>query len=138
LIFLTRNNIFALILHAFFISFVFMPLHECVHETVFQTLSWNRALGLICGLITARPPIHYKYYHYAHHKYTGDKDKDPELEGSLLDPSLNSLSGYFFYLSGIPFWISRASTLFRHAISGEGAVYEFYIRSSKSKTEVVK
>jgi hypothetical protein len=60
------------------------------------------------------------------------------LEDTLLDPSLKNLSGYLFYLSGIPFWISRFSTLAHHAFGGEQQITEFYIRSEKANREVAQ
>src|SRR4051812_49321301 len=48
------------LLHAFFISFLFMPLHECVHQTAFASGWLNKLLGFFTGLATMRPPQHYK------------------------------------------------------------------------------
>jgi fatty acid desaturase len=52
--------ILAIELHAFFMSFLFMPLHEAVHETAFETKVFNQILALVTGLLIFRPPKHYK------------------------------------------------------------------------------
>ena len=61
----------SLLLLSFVYSFLFMPLHECVHETAFKTKWINAAVAETAGFLTLRPPTHYRYYHYAHHRYTG-------------------------------------------------------------------
>jgi len=126
----------SLFFESFCVSFLFCPLHETVHKTAFKTNSINIFLSHFIGLLTFRPPYHYKLYHYAHHRHTGDKNLDPELENSWLDPTLETLGSYFLYLSAIPFWISRWSTLFRHAI-GISYINERYIRTKENKEAIV-
>ena len=113
----------ALLSHSFVLSFLFMPLHECVHRTAFSSPLLNVSLSFLLGFLTFRPPYHYKYYHVAHHKFTGDKKRDPELSGSLLDLSITSLPLYFLYLSSLPFWFDRTMTLLTHALCGARAPY---------------
>jgi fatty acid desaturase len=113
----------ATLLHSFILSFLFMPLHECVHQTAFRTPFLNVSLAFVCGFLTFRPPVHYKYYHMAHHRFTGDKKRDPELSGSLLDLAITSVPMYLLYLSSIPFWIDRFGTLLSHAILGAKESY---------------
>lgn len=122
-------------LEAFCVSFLFCPLHELVHKTAFRTKWINVFLAHFVGLLTFRPPHHYKLYHYAHHRHTGDKNLDPELENSWLDPTLDSLGSYLLYLSAIPFWISRCSTLIRHA-RGISFINERYIRTKENKSDI--
>jgi fatty acid desaturase len=98
---------------AFVESFFFMPLHECVHQSAFRSRWLNDAVALLCGLLTMRPPNHYRLYHYCHHRFTGDKARDPELQNTPIDPDLKTLSGYLLYLSGLPFWYDRTTTLAR-------------------------
>jgi len=126
-----------IVLQGYFLSFLFMPLHECVHRTAFASNWLNKLVGFITGLASLRPPIHYKLYHFAHHRYTGNKEKDPELSDTLLDPDIKTFSGYLFYLSSIPFWISRPTTVVRHALGKISAVGEFYISTPKQKQEII-
>ena len=47
---------------------------------------------------------------------SGNPIKDPELFNSFIDQDVNSVKGYILYLSGVPFWIDRISTLLRHCL----------------------
>lgn len=129
----------AMILHGYILSFLFMPLHEFVHMTAFQSPSANRVGAFITGLATTRPPFHYKLYHFAHHRFTGNKKLDPELSDSLLDPNINTLGGYLLYLSSIPFWVSRLVTILRHSLgtSHIDPRGEFYISTEDQKAAIV-
>lgn len=103
---------------AFCGAFLFNALHECVHHTAFRTRWMNRVAGHTFGLLTLRPMNHYTFYHYNHHKFTGDPKRDPELQESFIDLRLDSPVPYLAYLSGAPFWLDRVSTLLRHAVAG--------------------
>jgi len=108
--------------------------------TAFKTSLYNRLGGFITGIATLRPPFHYKLYHFAHHRHTGNKAKDPELSDSLLDPDIKTLRGYLLYLSSIPFWISRPTTLWRHAVHGTRSIDpkgEFFISTDNQKEDIV-
>jgi fatty acid desaturase len=126
LVFLSRGNLLALLVLGFFVSFLFMPLHECVHRTAFKSTFANDSVAFVTGVLTLRPPVHYKRYHNAHHRFTGDPDKDPELSDSWVDPSLKTFPSYCLYLSGLMFWIDRVMTVVKHAC---GIVQEFYLSS---------
>jgi fatty acid desaturase len=128
---------FAIVLQGYFLSFLFMPLHECVHMTAFSSNWMNRMLAFIVGLASIRPPVHYKLYHFAHHRFTGNKEKDPELSDSLLDPDIKTIFGYLFYLSSIPFWLSRPTTVVRHAFGQISPIGEYFIATSKQKQEII-
>ena len=56
----------------------------------------------IYGLMTLRPARHYKYYHCAQHRRTGDANLDPELQTSWLEMPVNNIPSYLLFLSGIP------------------------------------
>lgn len=132
--------VLSLFLHGYILSFLFMPLHEFVHMTGFKTPLFNRLGGFITGLASLRPPVHYKLYHFAHHRHTGNKEKDPELADSLLDPEIESVKGYLMYLSSFPFWVNRFSTLARHAFYGTKSIDpkgEYFIASDVQKEDIV-
>lgn len=40
--------------------------------------------------------LFYRFYHWAHHRHTGDLLKDPELQNTLLDMDISTLSGTVF------------------------------------------
>uniref|UniRef100_A0A6A7G7P1 Fatty acid desaturase n=1 Tax=Hirondellea gigas TaxID=1518452 RepID=A0A6A7G7P1_9CRUS len=122
---------------AFVVSFLFCPLHECVHQTAFKSRLLNQILASVTGFLTLRPSNHYWYYHWAHHKHTGNSEKDPELQNTMLDPDISTFSGYLIYLSSIPFWIDRIWTTFRHSF-GKINDSEFYLQSDFSQLKVIR
>ena len=119
---------------AFVASFFFTGLHECVHRTAFASTRLNDLIAQVFGFLCLRPAIHYRYYHWQHHKYTGNKELDSELQaGSFLDFPVNSLASYLFYLSGIPFWIDAVTTTVQHA---RGICPEMYLHKDKARRQV--
>jgi fatty acid desaturase len=95
-------------------AFFFTAFHELTHRTVFTVSWWNAAWGHVLGFAIFRPFYHYTFYHYNHHKFTGDLTMDPELQDSFIDLKLDNVLSYVAYLSSLPFWIDRFSTLLRH------------------------
>jgi len=124
----------AKVVHGYFLSFLFMGLHECVHNTAFKSVWINQAVGWWYGFLCGRLPMYYTFFHFPHHRWTGDTQKDPELMDTLIDPSMTSLKTYLFYLSGIPFWIAKTETALRLAL---GNVTEPWIKLPSSKKAVV-
>ena len=84
--------------------------HECVHYTVFRTRRYNDLAGQICGLIILLPHRFFRYEHCDHHTYTQLHGEDPEMI-----PLPQTLVGYFWYLSSIPYWRAKFNEVFRHA-----------------------
>lgn len=116
-------------------AFFFCGLHETVHRTAFASRFLNDTMAQIFGLLTLRPARHYWYYHWQHHRYTGDPELDSELQpGSLLDMDITNPWRYGLYLSGIPFWVDATSTLVRHAL---GKTPEMYLPTRQSKRQVI-
>eukprot|EP01084_Bolivina_argentea_P185829 320385_1 len=110
-------NILSRILSGFALSFIFHGEHECIHHTAFQTPILNDIFANIFGFLLLLPPLYFKYFHWAHHRYTGNKHKDPELLPSVLSFNLTgSLLHYALYLSGIKYWIEQILSLFRHSL----------------------
>eukprot|EP00977_Amphora_coffeiformis_P018635 scaffold6615_cov172-Amphora_coffeaeformis.AAC.8 len=126
----------SLLAMAFVSSFFFAGLHECVHRTAFRSAIWNDIWAHVFGVLCLRPAAHYRYYHWQHHKYTGNKDLDAELlPGSFLDFPVDTLVRYFIYLSGIPFWIDAVTTTVRHAC---GKCPEIYLATEKARRHVTQ
>jgi fatty acid desaturase len=114
---LAHQSTIAFAAQCFVMAFLFNGEHELVHRTVFHSpADLNDAFALVYGLLTTRPPKHYTFYHFNHHKFTGDPATDPELQDSFIDMRLDRPLSYLTYLSGLPFWIDRSSTLVRHAV----------------------
>lgn len=92
--------------------FLFTLLHETSHKTPFKTSWINTLVGHVCGFVLFLPATWFRYFHFAHHRFTQIPGKDPELDAPKPDNALQ----YFVHVSGIPIWISHAKTLFRNAV----------------------
>jgi len=81
------------------LAFLFAPLHECIHSSVFKTRRFNKIVGHICGLLILRPFLYSKYRHMAHHTWTQNPDLDPD---QVIFPK--NFGGYFAHMSGFNIW----------------------------------
>ncbi len=102
---------FALLVHGFVLVFLFAPLHETIHRTAFRSRWINTVVCRICGLVLLLPPSYFRAFHFAHHRYTQDPERDPEL--AYAKPSC--WRSYLWTLSGIPYWQERLATTWQHA-----------------------
>ncbi len=96
------------------IIFLFTLLHETVHQTPFRSLWLNRWAGRLAGFLILLPPEWFKYFHLAHHRYTQDPDKDPELAGQK--PA--TPGRYLWVLTGLPVWREHIAGLIDIARTG--------------------
>ena len=116
---------------AFVSAFFFHGLHETVHQTAFRSPWINVTVAHLLGFLCLRPARHYWYYHLDHHRYTGDPQRDSELQpGSFLDLAIDRPALYLFYLSGIPFWVDATLTLINHA---RGHFPEVYLSNRRAR-----
>ncbi len=95
--------------------FLFTLLHEASHATPFRTPWLNVAAATLSGFLIVLPPRWFRYFHFAHHRFTQMPGKDPELA----EPKPETWGQYLGYVSGIPVWISHFGTLVRNA-AGRG------------------
>ncbi len=109
----------ALFLHGVGLVFLFAPLHETVHRTAFASRRTNLFVAWGCGLVLAIPPTDFRHFHWAHHRFTQDPDRDPEL--ATAKPT--TTAQYLIHLSGLPFWRDRAAALLRQAAGNPAAPY---------------
>lgn len=93
------------------IVFLFTTLHETIHETAFRTPWINRAVAALCGFLILLPPAWFRFFHFAHHRYTHDPDNDPEL----MSPKPETFLQYLKYLSGVPYWTGMAKVVAENA-----------------------
>jgi fatty acid desaturase len=101
-----------LIAHGIVLIFLFTLLHETTHETPFAASRLNATVGALCGFILFLPYRWFTYFHLAHHRFTQDPERDPELcEGKP-----QTWRQYLGYLSGLPIWRSQARQLIRNAM----------------------
>lgn len=91
--------------------FLFAPLHETIHRTAFRARWLNDALAWIAGMALVLPPDYFRLFHFAHHRFTQDPARDPELAG----PKPATVGALVLYVSGWPYWRERVTTTLRHA-----------------------
>lgn len=127
------SNAASLLATAFISAFYFNGLHETVHRTAFASNVLNDVFAQIFGVLCLRPARHYFYYHWQHHRYTGNPELDSELQPGFLDFPVNNAWSYLLYLSGIPFWIDAVATTVKHAF---GHCPEAYFANDKARKEV--
>ena len=83
-------------------SGLFAPFHECTHRTAFRSPWLNTLSTWLTGIPFLLAPSVYKTFHFEHHRYTQDVDKDPEL---LNDPR------YLHWPMGLKNWLIMATGL---------------------------
>merc|ERR1711865_625296 len=66
-------------------SFYFNAFHECIHNTAFSSRWLNSSVAHLLGFLTLRGKAWYLLFHWAHHRFTNDPTKDPELSGCTTD-----------------------------------------------------
>jgi fatty acid desaturase len=98
--------------HGVALIFLFTPLHESIHGTAFRSRWLNAGVAEACGFLLFLPPRYFRYFHFAHHRYTQDPDHDPELA----TPKPGSIPEYAWYLTGLPYWKSAMLMLLNNAL----------------------
>ncbi len=109
-----------LVPHGILLVFLFTLSHEATHQTPFRTRWLNEAAGHAVAPLLALPFLWFRYFHLAHHKYTGDPDRDPEIAGH---PRPDDWRSFAIYLSGWLYWYSMARTLWTNAFGTIEAPY---------------
>lgn len=99
-------------LHGVLLVFLFTLEHEATHQTPFKTPWLNETTGHLCGLLLFLPFTWFRYFHLAHHRFTNDPDRDPEL---IAGGHPTTWPRYLAHVSGLPYWLSAARTLIRNA-----------------------
>jgi fatty acid desaturase len=100
-----------LVLHGLVVVHLFAPLHETVHFTAFRSRWLNLAVGIPCALAIGVPFLFFRLEHLAHHRFTQDPERDPELI-----PIGKRLRDHFWYISTVPYWKNLLGDLARHAV----------------------
>lgn len=100
--------------HGIVLTFLFAPLHETIHRTAFRRRLLNDAVARAAGFLLVLPADYFRAFHFAHHRHTQDRRRDPELAA----PPLAGGFGYLVHVSGLPYWRERIATTLRHALAG--------------------
>ena len=74
----------------------------------------NDAVAWLCGALLVLPPNYFRIFHFAHHRFTQNRARDPELAV----PAPATPAAYWWRVSGLPYWRERLQTTLRHALTG--------------------
>lgn len=94
----------AMFVHGLTLVTLFAPLHESVHYTAFRSRRIADVVGWISGAAIGWNAPYYRHFHLAHHRYTQDPARDPELTV----PVPTGWWSFFVRLSGWAHWRNRA------------------------------
>lgn len=98
--------------------FLFCPLHETTHRTAFRSRLLNRIVGDVVGFLLILPPRWFGAFHMAHHRFTQDPERDPELA----TPKPTTWARYAVIVSGAMYWRFAILGLLKRAMGrAEGA-----------------
>jgi fatty acid desaturase len=120
----------AMLAHGIALVFLFSAEHETIHRTAFRSRWLNDATAWVAGLVLLLPPAYFRYFHFAHHRYTQDPERDPEL--ALPKPA--GFTEWLNQVSGWPYWRGQVGLLIAHA---RGRVTAAYI-PDRNRAEVIR
>lgn len=93
--------------HGTVLVFLFSAAHECIHRTAFRTGWLNDRVAWGAGLAILLPPNAFRFFHFAHHRYTQDPERDPELA----TPKPRTRGAYLWRLTGWDYWAGQVRAL---------------------------
>jgi fatty acid desaturase len=99
----------ALMLQGIFVNALFGAMHESVHYGSFKTRRICDLLAFFSGAAILNNAGFYRHFHYAHHRYTQDPARDPEL---ITSGTPTTWKTYLFRISAIPFLMLRTRDIF--------------------------
>lgn len=102
------------------LNFLFTLSHECTHQTPFRSRWINEAVGQLVALLIVLPFTWFRYFHLAHHRYTNDPGRDPELADR---PRPENRAELIIYLTGWRYWAGMLRTLAGTACGRSAADY---------------
>ncbi|MEM6760228.1 MAG: fatty acid desaturase [Pseudomonadota bacterium] len=106
--------------HGILMVFLFTLSHECTHQTPFRTPWLNDCVGVVIAPLLVLPFFWFRYFHLAHHRFTNDPERDPELADGARP---TTWPDYLIYVSGWGYWRSNLTTLWRNAFGPIDAPY---------------
>uniref|UniRef100_A0A7S2XF31 Fatty acid desaturase domain-containing protein n=1 Tax=Lotharella oceanica TaxID=641309 RepID=A0A7S2XF31_9EUKA len=117
-----RINIWPLLLlpYGILVTFLFTLSHECTHRTPFLMRWINEVVGHAIAPILALPFVWFRHFHAAHHRFTNDPEKDPEL---IAGGRPKSWKEFIRYLTGWGYWCGQARVLWTNAFCEINASY---------------
>ncbi|SKA04750.1 Fatty acid desaturase [Enhydrobacter aerosaccus] len=109
----------ALVMQGLFINALFAAMHESVHYGSFKTRWMADLLAFFSGAAILNNAGYYRHYHMAHHRYTQDPARDPEL---LSAPAPTRWGQYLWRVSSIPFLVLRLRDVFLFPFGYRGGI----------------
>jgi fatty acid desaturase len=106
-------------MQGYFVAFLFMVVHETAHKTAFRSRAINLAVGNLSAFAIGLPYEYYCLFHWDHHRYTQDPDKDPEL---ILGQKPASDTQLAIAYTGLVQVLTRVRLMLRHALTGRVTV----------------
>jgi fatty acid desaturase len=100
----------------YFVAFLFMAVHETAHKTAFASRALNLIVGNLSSFLILLPYEYYCLFHWDHHRYTQDPEKDPEL---IVGPKPASDTQLAIAYTGLRQVGGRVLLMLRHAITGK-------------------
>ncbi|MET0675602.1 MAG: fatty acid desaturase [Bradyrhizobium sp.] len=107
-----------MVVQGYFVAFLFMVVHETAHKTAFSSRALNLVFGHLSSFAIGLPYEYYCLFHWDHHRYTQDPERDPEL---LVGPAPASDTELAIAYSGIRQVAFRVRLMLRHAITGSAS-----------------
>ncbi|MDU8943227.1 fatty acid desaturase [Ovoidimarina sediminis] len=101
------------------LAFLFTLQHECTHKTPFETGWINETVGHVTGFLIFQPFEWFRAFHMAHHRFTNDPERDPELEV----PKPEGRGPFLWYLVGLRYWRAKIIVLLANAGGGDDVDY---------------
>jgi fatty acid desaturase len=116
--------------HGVVLVFLFTPAHECVHRTAFKTRALNETVAFVIGVLLVLPREYFRAFHFAHHRFTQDPARDPELGA----PKPANLRQWLWHVSGMPYWIAQVRGIVQHAL---GQAPESFYKDDRQRRAVI-
>lgn len=110
----------AVLVQGLLLVFLFTLQHECTHNTPFQSAWLNRLVGQVCGIIILQPFKWFRYFHLAHHRFTNDPQRDPEL---LSGAKPDTWGQFLWHVSGVPVWLGSVRQILSNAFGRQQGSY---------------
>ncbi len=104
-----------IVAQSYFVAFLFMIVHETAHKTAFRSRALNLAVGHLSSFAIGLPYEYYCLFHWDHHRYTQDPNRDPELLVGQIPASDTQLAIAYSGLRQVAF---RVRLMLRHALTG--------------------
>ena len=104
-----------IVAQGYFVAFLFMVVHETAHKTAFRSRAINLALGHLSSFAIGLPYEYYCLFHWDHHRYTQDPERDPELLVGRMPATDTELAIAYSGLRQVAF---RIGLMLRHAFTG--------------------